>query len=155
MRVTRVKPKQRRRSPTVLERINPNAAGIDCGSAEHYVAVPNDRDQSPVRSFKTFTADLHRLAEWLATCSIKTVAMEATGVYWIPVFEILEARGFEVLLVNARHVKNVPGRKSVSGGKKPRKSDGSPGVVQMGSEARRGGVPSRRREAAAFRRGIR
>ena len=105
MRVRKGKPQRQRRSPTLLERINPNAAGIDCGAAEHYVAVPKDRDPSPVRSFKTFTADLHRLAEWLAACGIKTVAMEATGVYWIPVFEILEARGFEVLLVNARHVR--------------------------------------------------
>jgi transposase len=112
MRVRKAKPQRRRRSPTLLERINPNAAGIDCGAAEHYVAVPKDRDPRPVRSFKTFTADLHRLAEWLVACGIKTVAMEATGVYWIPVFEILEARGCEVLLVNARHVKNVPGRKS-------------------------------------------
>lgn len=112
MRVKKANPQRRRRSPTLLERINPNAAGIDCGSAEHYVAVPQDRDPSPVRSFKTFTGDLQQLAEWLVGCGIKTVAMEATGVYWIPVFEILEARGFEVLLVNARHVKNVPGRKS-------------------------------------------
>lgn len=112
MRVKKTKPQRRRRSPTLLERINPNAAGIDCGAAEHYVAVPEDRDPNPVRSFKTFTVDLHRLAEWLVGCGIKTVAMEATGVYWIPVFEILEARGLEVLLVNARHVKNVPGRKS-------------------------------------------
>lgn len=101
-----------RRSPSLLERVNPNAAGIDCGSAEHYVAVPYDRDPQPVRSFKTFTAELHRLADWLVGCGIKTVAMEATGVYWIPIYEILEARGLEVLLVNARHVKNVPGRKS-------------------------------------------
>jgi transposase len=96
----------------VLERINPNAAGIDCGSAQHFVAVPPDRDPTPVRSFPTFTHDLERLADWLSTCGITSVAMEATGVYWIPVFEILEARGFTVLLVNARHVKNVPGRKS-------------------------------------------
>lgn len=104
--------KRGRQSPSLLERINPNAAGIDCGSAEHYVAVPVDRDPEPVRHFKTFTEDLHRLADWLVSCGIKTVAMEATGVYWIPIFEILEARGLEVLLVNARHVKNVPGRKS-------------------------------------------
>jgi transposase len=65
-----------------------------------------------VRSFPTFTSDLYRLADWLAACGVTTVAMEATGVYWIPVFEILEARGFDVLLVNARHIKNVPGRKS-------------------------------------------
>jgi transposase len=78
----------------------------------HYVAVPADRDPEPVRCFKTFTGDLHRLADWVVSCGIKTVAMEATGVYWIPIYEILEARGLEVLLVNARHVKNVPGRKS-------------------------------------------
>lgn len=103
---------KRRSSPAALERINPNAAGLDCGSAEHYVAVPPDRDATPVRSFPTFTADLQRLADWLTACGVTHVAMEATGVYWIPVFEILEARGFAVILVNARHVKNVPGRKS-------------------------------------------
>jgi transposase len=96
----------------VLERINLNAAGIDCGSAEHFVAVPPDRDPCPVQSFNTFTSDLLRLADWLTACGVTSVAMEATGVYWIPVYEILEARGFEVLLVNARHIKNVPGRKS-------------------------------------------
>jgi transposase len=99
-------------SPSVLERINPNAAGIDCGSAEHFVAVPPDRDPHPVQSFRTFTTDLGRLADWLTACGVTSVAMEATGVYWIPIYEILEARGFEVLLVNARHVKNVAGRKS-------------------------------------------
>lgn len=104
--------KRVRRSRPLLERVNPNAAGLDCGSAEHYVAVPPDRDPEPVRRFKTFTDDLHRLADWLVACGIKTVAMEATGVYWIPIYEILEERGLEVLLVNARHVKNVPGRKS-------------------------------------------
>jgi transposase len=101
-----------RRSPSVLEQINPHAAGIDCGSAEHFVAVPPDRDATPVRSFPSFTGDLYRLADWLTTCRVTSVAMEATGVYWIPLYEILEARGFTVLLVNARHVKNVPGRKS-------------------------------------------
>lgn len=101
-----------RSSPSVLERLNPDAAGIDCGSAEHYVAVPPDRDPTPVRAFKTFTPDLHRLADWLRQCRIRTVAMEATGVYWIPIYELLEERGFEVHLVNAHHVKNVPGRKS-------------------------------------------
>ena len=99
-------------SPSVLERINPNAAGIDCGATEHYVAVPPDRDPTPVQSFHTFTSDLIRLADWLTRCRITSVAMEATGVYWIPLYEILEARGFEVRLVNAHHVKNVPGRKS-------------------------------------------
>lgn len=101
-----------RTSPDPLERLHPHAAGIDCGSAEHFVAVPPDRDPTPVRSFATFTGDLHRLADWLTACRVTHVAMEATGVYWIPVFEILEARGFQVILVNARHVKHVPGRKS-------------------------------------------
>src|SRR5712691_2442203 len=98
--------------PSLLERMNPNAAGIDCGSAEHYVAVPADRDATPVRSFPTVTMELHRLADWLTACCITTVAMESTGVYWIPLYEILEARGFDVVLVNAHHVKNVPGRKT-------------------------------------------
>jgi transposase len=101
-----------RRSPDALERLHPHAAGIDCGAAEHFVAVPPDRDDTPVRSFPTFTADLERLADWLTACRVTHVAMEATGVYWIPIFEILEARGFQVILVNARHVKNLPGRKS-------------------------------------------
>jgi transposase len=105
-------PGKPRVSPTVLDRINPNVAGIDCGAAEHFVAVPPDRDATPVQSFTTFTNDLLRLADWLTACGVRSVAMEATGVYWIPVYEILEARGFEVLLVNARHLKNVPGRKS-------------------------------------------
>ena len=96
-------------SPTVLDRINPNVAGIDCGAAEHFVAVPPDRDPTPV---PTFTSDLLRLADWLTACGVTSVAMEATGVYWIPIYEILEARGLDVLLVNARHLKNVPGRKS-------------------------------------------
>ena len=99
-------------SPTVLTRLNPDVAGIDCGAATHYVAVPPDRDTQPVQHFSTFTAGLIRLADWLTACRVTSVAMEATGVYWIPVYEILEARGFEVLLVNARHLKNVPGRKS-------------------------------------------
>lgn len=101
---------KRRRS--LIERMNPNAAGIDCGSAEHFVAVPTDRDPVPVQSFKTFTGDLERLADWLVQCGIKTVAMESTGVYWLAAYEIIEARGIEVLLVNAQHVKGVPGRKS-------------------------------------------
>ena len=95
-----------------FSRINPNAAGLDVGSTFHVVAVPADRDEKPVRTFRTFSGDLYRLADWLQAKGIQTVAMESTGVYWIPVFEILEARGFEVLLVNARHVKNVPGRKT-------------------------------------------
>jgi transposase len=105
-------PGKPRVSPTLLERINANVAGIDCGSAQHHVAVPPDRDPTPVRTFSTFTHDLIALADWLIACRVTSVAMEATGVYWIPVYEILEARGLEVLLVNARHFKNVPGRKS-------------------------------------------
>ena len=101
-----------RGSPTVLDQLNPNVAGIDCGASEHFVAVPPDRDATPVRAFQTFTGDLVRLAEWLTVCGVTSVAMEATGVYWIPIYEILEAHGIDVLLVNARHVKNVPGRKS-------------------------------------------
>lgn len=95
-----------------FELAHPNAAGIDIGAAGHFVAVPPDRDDEPVREFPSFTADLHRLADWLTTCGVDTVAMESTGVYWIPLFELLESRGFTVYLVNARHVKNVSGRKS-------------------------------------------
>jgi transposase len=101
-----------KRRHTRVQVINPNAAGIDMGSELHYVAVPPDRDPEPVRSFTCFTADLTSLADWLKECGIETVAMESTGVYWIPLFQILETRGFEVVLVNARHVKNVPGRKT-------------------------------------------
>jgi transposase len=106
---------QRNRSSTrasPLALTHPNAAGIDIGSASHFVAVPPDRDDQPVREFRSFTAELDRLADWLGECGIDTVAMESTGVYWIPLFELLDARGFTVLLVNARHVKNVTGRKS-------------------------------------------
>jgi transposase len=103
---------QRRVWTPLLERIQPNAAGIDCGAQEHYVAVPADRDHQPVQAFRTFTAELKQLADWLAQCRITTVAMESTGVYWIPLYEILEERGFEVVLVNARHLHNVRGRKS-------------------------------------------
>jgi transposase len=92
--------------------VNPHAAGLDIGSEEIWACVPEDRDAEPVRAFGTFTPDLYALADWLAACRIETVAMESTGVYWIPVYEILEARGFRVHLVNARHLKHVPGRKS-------------------------------------------
>ena len=105
----RGRPKRKR---VQVEVVNPNAAGIDVGSEVHYVAVPPDRDPEPVQSFKCFTVDLNELADWLERCGIETVAMESTGVYWIPLYQILEARGFEVILVNARHVKNVPGRKT-------------------------------------------
>ena len=100
------------RLPKHLMHLNAYAAGIDVGSRSHFVAVPEGVDESPVREFSTFTDDLERLADWLISCGITTVAMESTGIYWIPVFEILESRGLEVKLVNARHVKNVPGRKT-------------------------------------------
>jgi transposase len=95
-----------------LVSVHPDAAGLDIGATFHVVAVSPDRDSQPVRSFKSFTDDLHRLADWLQSVGITTVAMESTSVYWVPVYEILEARGLEVLLVNARDVKNVPGRKT-------------------------------------------
>jgi transposase len=92
--------------------LNPHAAGMDIGADEIYVAVPADRDEQPVQCFGTFTGELDRLSEWLKQCRIETVAMEATGVYWIPVYQILETSGFEVCLVNARYFQNVPGRKT-------------------------------------------
>jgi transposase len=92
--------------------VHRHAAGLDVGSTFHVVAVPEDADDEPVRTFKSFTGDLYRLADWLEQVGITTIAMESTSVYWIPVFEILEARGFEVVLVNARDAKNVPGRKT-------------------------------------------
>ena len=92
--------------------VHPRAAGIDIGSRFHVVAVSEDLDAKPVRTFSTFTNDLHRLAEWLKGLGIATVAMESTGVYWIPAFEIVQARGVEVVLVNARDAKTVPGRKT-------------------------------------------
>ena len=98
--------------PASLRQVNLNAAAIDVGAESHYVAVPEDRDDQPVREFAAFTADLYRMADWLKACGIETVAMESTGVYWIPVFQVLEERGFEVKLVDARQLKRVPGRKS-------------------------------------------
>ena len=95
-----------------LKVLRPNAAGIDVASEIHYVAVPDDRSESSVRSFGSFTSDIHEMAQWLKSCSIDTVAMESTGIYWIQLFLILEGYGIEVFLVNARHVKNVSGRKS-------------------------------------------
>ena len=108
-RTINLKPGKSRAALTIT---HPNAAGIDIGSASHFVAVPPDRDDEPVREFPSFTDDLNALADWLDACGVDTVAMESTGVYWIPLFELLESRGFTVLLVNARHVKNVSGRKS-------------------------------------------
>jgi transposase len=95
-----------------IQVVNPSAAGMDIGSEEHFVAVPEDRDPQPIQRFKCYTSDLLRMAEWLKSCGVTTVAMESTGVYWIPAFEVLEQAGFQVLLVDARHVKNVSGRKS-------------------------------------------
>lgn len=95
-----------------LKMVNPNAAAIDIGSTMHMAAVNPSRCDIPVRAFGTFTHDLHALADWFTDCGVTSVAMESTGVYWIPAFEILEAHGFEVILVNARYAKNVPGRKT-------------------------------------------
>jgi transposase len=95
-----------------LPMVHPNAAAIDVGARMHVAAVGADRAAEPVRSFGTFTTDLHRLVDWFAECGVETVVMESTSVYWIPVFELLEARGFEVFLVNARDAKHVPGRKT-------------------------------------------
>jgi hypothetical protein len=92
--------------------LEPRAAGIDVGAREMWVAVPPGLCAEPVRVFKTFTEDLVRLAQWLAELEITTVAMESTGVYWIPLYELLEARGIRPCLVNARHMKNVPGRRT-------------------------------------------
>ncbi len=105
------KRRQKGRSPGVRI-VHPQAAGVDIGSDRHWVAVTPDLDADPVRSFRSFTGDLHALADWLERCGVESVAMESTGVYWIPLYELLEARGFEVFLVDARHARNVPGRKS-------------------------------------------
>src|SRR5258705_1954776 len=100
---------QRRSKLTIT---NPDAAGIDVGAQVHYAAVPEGRDQVSVRSFGAYTAQLDELVQWFKDCGIKTVAMESTGVYWIPLYQKLEEAGFEVLLVDARQAKHVPGRKS-------------------------------------------
>ena len=98
--------------PAGLSQLNLNAAGIDVGASSHFVAVPADRTEQPVQEFEAFTADLYRLADWLAECRVETVVMESTGVYWIPLFGVLEERGFQVMLVDPRRIKNVPGRKT-------------------------------------------
>jgi hypothetical protein len=103
---------KRRREQRSMLPVHPDAAAIDIGATVHVAAVGPARDPQPVRSFGTFTGDLHRLADWFAQCGIKTVVMESTGVYWIPIYEILEQRGFEVWVVNARDAKHVPGRKT-------------------------------------------
>jgi len=96
----------------MVHQICPNAAGIDIGADTHQVSAPPERDPQPLRPFGCFTQDLYALADWLQQCGITTVAMESTGVYWIPGFQVLESRGFQVCLVNAHHLKTVPGRKS-------------------------------------------
>jgi transposase len=98
--------------PGTLAQLQPNAAGIDVGAASHFVAVPPDRDPEPIREFGAFTADLQRLADWLQACGIETIALESTGVYWIPLFQVLETRGFDVKLVDTHQLKRVPGRKT-------------------------------------------
>lgn len=105
---TKGKTKRSRR----LSVVHRDAAGIDIGAQSHVVAVGPERDPEPVRTFSTFTNDLHCLADWLVAVGITTVAMESTSVFWIPVFEILEERGIEVIVVNARDAKSVPGRKT-------------------------------------------
>ena len=110
--MARKRKQQKQSDQAMLPVLRPNAAGIDIGATEIFVAVPADRDPQHVRCFPTFTQDLYALADWLTQCGIETVAMESTGVYWIPLFQILEERGFAVYLVNARHVKNVPGRRT-------------------------------------------
>jgi transposase len=90
--------------------LNPDAAGIDVGVKQHVVALPADRDPRPVRTSQAFTPELHELAHWLKRCGIRTVALESTGIYRLALYEVLEQYGFEVLVVNARHVKHVPGR---------------------------------------------
>jgi transposase len=95
-----------------LSSIRPNAAGIDIGTRSHFVAVPTNRDPKPVQEFGFFTEDLHRLAQWLKACNIDTVALEATGSFWIPLYDVLVEQNIEVCLVNARHIKNVSGRKT-------------------------------------------
>ena len=95
-----------------LEVVHPDAAGIDVGGHEHWVAISPERDPEPVRRFGCFTADLREMARWLVEKGVRSVALQSTGVYWMPVFEILEQHGLEVYLVNARHTKNVPGRKT-------------------------------------------
>src|SRR5262249_51391593 len=107
MRTHRPKPQQTDSRPSV----SPPKAGSDIWKDEIWVCAPDDRDAQPVRSFGIFPPDLLALAEWLAPCRIETVAMASTGVYWIPVYELLEARGFQVSLVHAHHLKHVPGRK--------------------------------------------
>ena len=106
------KAKTKSEAPKPMAEQQPDAGGIDLGANEIWVAVPAERDQKPVRQFGAFTRDLMAIVQWLIQCGVRSVAMESTGVYWIPLFQLLEEAGLKVCLVNARHVKNVPGRKS-------------------------------------------
>jgi len=106
------RPRRKKGLPEGLEQVNLHAAGIDIGASSHYVAVPKDRDDQPVRHFGSFTIDLYSIADWLKTCGIETVAMESTGVYWVPLYQVLEENGFEVLLVDPHKLKHAPGRKT-------------------------------------------
>ena len=108
----KAKAKAKSEATKAIREHEPNAAGIDLGAEEIWVAVPAERDQNPVRRFEAFTRDLVAIVQWLISCGVRSVAMEATGVYWIPLYQLLEDAGLKVCLVNARHVKNVPGRKS-------------------------------------------
>jgi len=114
--ISRRQEMNRKRSKTKVEHtmpvMHPNAAAIDVGATMHMAAVRADCTPEPVRSFGTFTTDLHRLVDWFTECGVETVVMESTSVYWIPIFELLDARGFTVFLVNARDAKHVPGRKT-------------------------------------------
>lgn len=110
----RSKKKRSRKGMCLADRptVEASAAGVDIGAREIYVAVPPDRDENPVQVFGTFTEELNRAGDWLERCGVRTVAMESTGVYWIPLYEILDKRGLKPCLVNARHMKNVPGRRT-------------------------------------------
>lgn len=112
MSTARPSRKSARRQAATFPVVNPDTAGIDVGATELYVAVPRDRDPEPIRVFGTFTRDLQQLAAWLKACRVRSVALESTGVYWIPLYQVLEQQGLEVCLVNARHLKNVTGRKT-------------------------------------------
>jgi transposase len=112
MKEAQLKAKTKSEANKPIHEPDPNSAGIDMGAKEIWVAVPPDRAQNSVRKFDAFTRDLVAIVQWLVQCGVRSVAMEATGVYWIPLFQLLEDAGLKVCLVNARHVKNVPGRKS-------------------------------------------
>jgi hypothetical protein len=109
---SKTKPARHRAKASLLSIAYPDACGIDIGATSHFVAVPPERDDEPVREFPALTADLERLVQWLRRCRVTAVAMESTGVYWIPLFEMLDAAGFEVHLVNARHLSSAQERYS-------------------------------------------